>query len=157
MPHNQKFFPYQKNLPQAIYNKYKWKRGGIWLQKRSRDTIGYHGFVACFRCFLLASRAPYFNTLVLSIQVPTPQSSEFRAVSKQFIGMNFQTAKVTTGYYTVLSVKGGRTSRELRTEDYCKEATNGNRCQAEEEPSTFEQIAMKLVVGAGPDPFFMFV
>lgn len=71
--------------------------------------------------------------------------------------MNFQTAKVTAGYYTVLSVKGGRTPRELRPEDYCKEATNGNRCQAEEEPSTFEQIAMKLVVGAGPDPFFMFV
>lgn len=76
--------------------------------------------MACFRCFLLASRGPYFNTLVLSIQVPTPQSSEFRTVSKQFIGMNFQTAKVTTGYITVLSVKGGRTPRELRAEDDCR-------------------------------------
>lgn len=34
--------------------------------------------------------------------------------------MNFQTAKVTTGYITVLSVKGGRTPRELRAEDDCR-------------------------------------
>lgn len=104
LTHKQKFFLYQKNLPRAIYNT-NGREEEFGYRRDQEIPWGVSRYRGLFQVFPVSfSGPPTLTGSVLSIQVSTPQSSEFRAVYKQFIGMNFQTAKVTTGYYTVLSV-----------------------------------------------------